>query len=797
MKNQMIQEIAARILTVLAIAGTSVSAQLPADFPQLSILPNTNPAPGDFFGSLSVSGVPGVSSYFAILDNARNPVLLNKTNSFGNLACNGLFVTTSGTNGQSIAFQLKDSSFNVLATIQAGSGYTADNQDFEVLPNGHALILIYDSTPVVDMSKLVPGGFPAALPTQSVIQEVDVDGNVVFQWRSLDHIPVTDSYQTLTNANLGDYIHVNSVWFDDTDGNLILSCRNTSEVIKISRVTGDILWRMQGKHNQFTFTNAIAGNTDPAGFQVQHNARRLANGDLTVFDNGYSAHSDPAYHFTRPYTRAVEYAIDEVNKTAKLVWEFRHTPDLITYNGGSVQRLPGGHTVIQWGNDNTAAPALAMTEADATGKLVCDVALPQPGVTGSFTRQVWPLESTDLNVTQYELTASDTYVFNLAPTVTGVTLDVATLDGDLYNHLTVSRQPFAPVLPRFLSTAPRVVPVRVLLSPESITAIGGQLSFDVISFGLKDPTNTTVYYRQTPGQGLFVPVPTQYNWVTHQLQAQISDFGEYIFGFPDLGQVPYPPLLIAPAQNASVNQALPVAFFWTPQGFVGDYNLQVATDADFASLVADEPGLTECRYTLPSVAANTRYYWRVNTENDGGASDWVTNSFTTAPPTVQMTVPSGGEAWERGLSYILQWRANLAENIALDLFKSGVFVKTITTNAPNIPAYTWQPGLTLVPGSDYAIKIRSTANAALSAMSGAFSIVDAPSFNPASFARLTNGRVQFGVSAPGAATATVMISTNLVNWRVFQTLGITNGTAVFTDAAPATAPSLFYRLRVP
>ena len=206
------------------------------------------------------------------------------------------------------SFLLKDSSFNVIATNQAGNGFVADNHDFQVLPNGHALILSADNSPVHGHEQARSRvGYPAAQLTQFIIQEVDVDDNVVFQWRSLDHIPVTDSYQTLTGQSMGDYIHVNSLWFDDTDGNIILSCRNTSEVIKISRVTGDVLWRMQGKHNQFTFTNGIPGNTDPAYFQVQHNARRLPNGNLTLFDNGYSPDSDPQYDFTRPYSRGVEY----------------------------------------------------------------------------------------------------------------------------------------------------------------------------------------------------------------------------------------------------------------------------------------------------------------------------------------------------------------------------------------------------------------------------------------------------------------------------------------------------------
>ena len=323
------------VAAAVGFACVRAKAQLPPDFPQLSILPNTNPAPGYLFGSVNAGGVAGKSNYFAIMDNTLNPILLSKTNSLGKLACNGLFVENQGKKGSPVSWVLKDSSFNVVATYVGGNGYMADNHDFEVLPNGHAIVECADNTPVVDMSKIVPGGFPAALPTEFIIQEVDVDGNVVFQWKSLDHIPVTDSYQNLTGQNLGDYIHVNSVWFDETDGTIILSCRNTSEVIKISRVTGDIIWRMQGKHNQFTFTNGIPGNTDPAYFQVQHNARRLPNGNLTIFDNGYSDHSDPQYGFFRPYTRGVEYVIDEVNMTARLVWAFRHNPDIIDYQGGN------------------------------------------------------------------------------------------------------------------------------------------------------------------------------------------------------------------------------------------------------------------------------------------------------------------------------------------------------------------------------------------------------------------------------------------------------------------------------
>ncbi len=798
-------------LTAILSFLNNATAQLPPDFPQVSFWPNTNPAPGYLFGTLSVSNVPGLwSNWFGILDNTTNAILLNKTNSLGTMACNGLFVSKAA--GSPPRFQLKDESFNVLATYQAGNGFTADTHDFQVMPNGHVLVECGDNNAWVDMSQLVPGGFPAALPTEFIIQEQDVDGNVVWQWRSLDHIPPTDSLQTLTGQSLGDYIHINSVWFDTRDNTFVLSCRNTSEAIKINRTTGEVVWRLgaAAKHNMFTFINGIPGFTDPLSFQVQHSVRVWPNGHLSAFDNGYSLHSDPQWNLLRPYSRGVDYVLDEVNMTATLVWAFRHTPDIITYNGGALQLLPGGHWVITWGNDNNASPALAMTEVDGSGNLVCDLALPQFGVTGSFTRQLWPVESTYINVTIPELYAPNTYLFNQGTNTTGVTLRVATLEADMYNSVSVSRQPLAPVLPHFLNEAapPSVVPVRVVISQNLVSSISGELLFDVATFGLRDPTNTTVYYRSTPGAGLFVPLPTEYNWITHQLLADMSDFGEYIFGTPDAPQVPYPPQLISPAQNAVVNQAAPVYFSWTPKGFAADYNVQVSTDPAFGTLVTNLVAATQTFFSLPTVAPNTTYYWRVNTDNAGGTSDWSTNTFTTAPPSIQVTVPAGGEAWVRGLPHIIQWNSDLGGTfradtrfggyIGIDLYKGGSLVKTLATNAANLPAYNWQASATLVPGSDYSINIRSTTNAAISSMSSPFSIVDAPTINTGTVTVLANGNVQFGVIAPGAPTLTVLGSSDLASWQVLQTgVPVTSGAAVVTDTTVAGHSPRFYRVRVP
>jgi hypothetical protein len=66
-----------------------------------------------------------------------------------------------------------------------------------------------------------------------------------------------------------------------------------------------------------------------------------------------------------------------------------------------------------------------------------------------------------------------------------------------------------------------------------------------------------------------------------------------------------------------------------------------------------------------------------------------------------------------------------------------------------------------------------------------------------SVVRLPDGSVQFEVTAPGAATATVLGSTNLLTWQLLQTVPVTNGAAVFTDSTATNFPSRFYRVRLP
>ena len=117
------------------------------------------------------------------------------------------------------------------------------------------------------------------------------------QWRSWEHFDITDEQQfiDLTSGSF-DFSHMNAIDID-TDGNILLSARNTSEVTKINRDTGEIIWRLGGAHNQFTYVN------DPwNGTRNQHAVRMVTTNDYTMFDNG-NLHNPSM-------SRGVEYVLD-------------------------------------------------------------------------------------------------------------------------------------------------------------------------------------------------------------------------------------------------------------------------------------------------------------------------------------------------------------------------------------------------------------------------------------------------------------------------------------------------------
>ena len=311
------------------INGVSVPADFPHFKPDIS---TEGIAPGRIFLN-NRSG----NTFIMILENDGTPYfyqrLEERTGDF-KLQPNGL-LTRRHSEGLH-AFVGMDSNVTVIDTFRCANGYGTDSHELTMLDDGH-YFLIAVGYREINMSKIVPNGKQIATLVDNHIQEFDSDGNLVFEWLGHEHFDVRDAVHEDLTGFVIEYVHMNSIAID-YDGHIIISSRHLSEVTKIHRHTGDIIWRLGGVNNQFEFVN------DVHGLSYQHDARPVAGkpGHYTIFDNGN--------YRTPRFSRAVEFALDTANMTATKIWEYRHTPDRYTSWMGNAQRLDNGNTLINWGD---------------------------------------------------------------------------------------------------------------------------------------------------------------------------------------------------------------------------------------------------------------------------------------------------------------------------------------------------------------------------------------------------------------------------------------------------------------
>ncbi|MEO8086952.1 MAG: aryl-sulfate sulfotransferase [Bacteroidota bacterium] len=244
-------------------------------------------------------------------------------------------------------FYLFDSTFTIVDSVSCKNGITTDSHDFQVLPNGNFLLLGYE-TSTMDLSSYAwfkPTGTHGSVSASvkcNVVQELDINKNVVFEWHCKDYFAFADVDSVwLSNPNIVDWTHCNAIELDD-DGNILLSSRHFNEIIKINRTDSTIMWRLGGVQNEFTFLN------DSTPFYGQHDIRRIQNGNITLLDDGFRVTGVP-FHACR----AMEYQLDEINKTATVVWDYTYDSTMYSKATGNVERLPNGNTLVNFGMINS------------------------------------------------------------------------------------------------------------------------------------------------------------------------------------------------------------------------------------------------------------------------------------------------------------------------------------------------------------------------------------------------------------------------------------------------------------
>jgi hypothetical protein len=249
---------------------------------------------------------------------------------------------------------VRDQNYRVIRRIRTANGFRPDLHEFVITPKGTAILITY---PVVRTDLHKVKGARHGLAVDSVVQEIDLDtGLVEFEWHSLGKIALNETFsKPIPSPRVPfDYAHANAVGLD-TDGNFLLSARNTWTIYKIDRDTGNIRWRLGGKKSTFKLPAE-------ARFAWQHDVRRRSDGAITMFDN-------EAFPPIRKFSRAIALRLDESKKTATLIAALIHPRKLLTATQGDQQTLPNGGALVGWGSQRY------LTEFGPGGNVVFDAFL--------------------------------------------------------------------------------------------------------------------------------------------------------------------------------------------------------------------------------------------------------------------------------------------------------------------------------------------------------------------------------------------------------------------------------------
>jgi hypothetical protein len=264
---------------------------------------------------------------------------------------------------------IADTSYHVIARIHAGDGLAADQHEFLLTPYGTALITSYNRRPA-DLSSV--GGPVDGSVYEGVVQEIDIaTGRVVFEWHSLDHVALDESFHALPEKPSApwDYFHINSINLDH-DGNLLISARQTSTVYKIDHRTGQVIWRLGGKRSDFRLGPNVY-------FDYQHNAVPVGRHTVRIFDN--ESHGQPG----QPDSRVIWVHLNPRKRSATLVRSVTHPEEVSAGSQGNAQELPDRHLFVGWGSLGR------FSEFNRAGRLLFDAELPSGYETYRAYRNRW------------------------------------------------------------------------------------------------------------------------------------------------------------------------------------------------------------------------------------------------------------------------------------------------------------------------------------------------------------------------------------------------------------------------
>jgi len=208
------------------------------------------------------------------------------------------------------------------------------HHDGRLLTNGNMLLLCATELPD-DIASQVTGGLPGTEANGNIyadyLVEMTTDGQTVWEWRTWEHLEPAKYPLIMPSNDRADWTWGNAI-HELPDGNILLSMRHLSTIVRINRQTDDIDWELGSP--------ALSG---------AHGVNPLANGNYLIFDNS-------PYRVDQGTIKPVNFApfsrVLEVDpSTNDVVWSYVDPVRASLWSPliSNPQRLPNGNTLINEG----------------------------------------------------------------------------------------------------------------------------------------------------------------------------------------------------------------------------------------------------------------------------------------------------------------------------------------------------------------------------------------------------------------------------------------------------------------
>lgn len=235
--------------------------------------------------------------------------------------------------------------------------YPVEIHDLIYFNDDHYIIATNEALLISDIPDYMQGDKTKPMKVISCLLQEVKNNEVIWEFDSTDYDDLYQCYSTqMLYWNLSeqsiyrgyvDYMHFNAMSIDPDDGNLLVSFRDISSIMKINRTTGERMWVLGGVLDEFGLSDK---------FGLQHAVVSYGDGQISIFDNTNQKES----------SRVIEMTLDEVNKTATIT----NTIDLgsLSIACGSALRLDNSNYLVCYGVMRERVAKIAEINAD-TGEV--------------------------------------------------------------------------------------------------------------------------------------------------------------------------------------------------------------------------------------------------------------------------------------------------------------------------------------------------------------------------------------------------------------------------------------------